>query len=75
MEVSVSISDCQVLISRVPIKKIFVSFGLSARDVLNNLFRFENKIFVIYQRWQANVHLNVFKLCEIYISSIPTDLD
>ena len=44
IEVLVSISDCQDLISRVPIKKIFISFGLSARDVLNNLFRYENKI-------------------------------
>ena len=51
MEVSVSISDCQVLISRVPIKKIFLSFGLSASDVRsNNLFRFEDKIFIIYRR-------------------------
>ena len=40
IEVLVSISDCQDLISRVPIKKIFLSFGLSARDGLNNLFRF-----------------------------------
>ena len=50
IEVLISISDCQDLISRVSIKKIFLSFGLSARDVLNNLFPFENQIFIIYRR-------------------------
>ena len=49
-EVLVLISDCQDLISREPIKKIFLSFGLYARNVLNNLFRFENNIFIIYRR-------------------------
>ena len=50
IEVLVSISDCQDLISRVPITKIFLSFGLSARDAPNDLFRFENKIFITYGR-------------------------
>ena len=47
IEVLVSISDCQDLISPI---KFFLSFGLSARDILNNLFRFENKFVIIYRR-------------------------
>ena len=34
-------SDEFQAISQAPMKKIFLSFGLSVRDVLNNLFRFE----------------------------------
>ena len=68
----------KTLISRVPIKKIFLSFGLSAKDVLsNNLFSFENKIFSNLPALErANAHLlHVLKLCDIYICSIPTDLN
>ena len=58
IEVLVSISDCQDLISRVSIKKIFLSFGLSTRDVFNNLFPFENEFFYILPALeQANAHL------------------